>query len=105
MKFKEASQPSKQFGMAQSEVADFLNAFPGKKEAAEKLAPLVTELSDLMLNADENGIDTVIRIIDCLRVGDAKGAIRAYEIDGDKLHSHPRIEQWISEKLLPLKNS
>ncbi len=62
-------------GTPESEVSDFLNAFPKKKEAAEKFTSLAIGLNELMLNADPDGIDTVIRIIDCLRIGDTNEAV------------------------------
>lgn len=99
----EMDQPNiKEFiGMSQSDVADFLQAFPAKKEMAKRLEPLSIELNSLIINSNIK-IGVAISILDALRVGDLKGAIRMYQIDGDKLHTYSKITQWINEKLLPL---
>ena len=91
-------------GMPQSEVAEFLDAFPARKEIAERLASLSITLNDLIIETHED-IDTAVSILNALRVGDLKGAKRIFQIDGDKLHTYPKIEQWIREQLLPLSDN
>ena len=69
-------------------------------ESKNQWAEVAQKLFDLQAQENEGrGISCVRQVVDELRRGDIEGARIIADMDGDKLRSHPKIENYLEETI------